>query len=634
MAESLYTGVTIQGLYSDQTGDQLFGVLGTTAPASALYLAGQDYGTGFLTALSTSANGYLNVNASIAPPSDTIVTGALTNPTDAVPISTTGTSALMVQLTAGPITAGNIDFQVSLDGTTWQAAKLYPVFPDGTPSATSTATVPSNWTLFVGGVQKFRVVADGTFASTTPVAVVLTAGQGQYSVEVVSPIAANFLATVNQGTSPWVTSVSGTVAVTQSTSPWVVSLTSTTITGTVAVTQSTSPWVVSGNLTHNNAAPTADNVGVLPALANAAAPTFTEGDQVLLSTDLAGNLRTTATFSGTVTVAGNLTNNTAAPIADNVGVLPALAATSYTTNTYTTGFQVLPVTDLHGALNEDLQAVAGVQLGATAVTAFGTAPAAANVQGVNASIYAGTTALTATGSSLNTNVTNTVTVTGTVAVTQSTSPWVVAGGLTNNNAAPSTNNVGVLPAIAVSGTFPAVTTPTLTAGDQQLVTVSQGGSLISIPADEEYASHISYYSADTGNVLKTVTTGVVFPLVSIRSSSAAFQFLVREVQGFTDGTQELIQLLKNPTLTGSTFAATAPSGSHVTVDTAATAVSASGTVVWSGFASSAPASINNILSSLAAGTPGDIYTVACQKFGTGTSKAGGQIFWSEVAAAI
>src|SRR5271157_1320974 len=131
--------------------------------------------------------------------------------------------------------------------------------------------------------------------------------------------------------------VSGTVGVTQSTSPWVVSLTSTTITGTVAVTQSTSPWVVGGALTNNNAAPTATLLGVLP----------------------------------------------------------AIAETAYTTVTYTTGDMVLPVTDLHGALNQDLQAVAGTALGATAVTAFGTAPAAANVPGVNSSLYAGTTGLTA-----------------------------------------------------------------------------------------------------------------------------------------------------------------------------------------------------------------------------------------------
>src|SRR5208282_6856843 len=89
------------------------------------------------------------------------------------------------------------------------------------------------------------------------------------------------------------------------------------------------------------------------------------------------------------TFGGTLSNNTAAPAATNLGVLPAIAETAYTTVTYTTGNQVLPVTDLHGALNQDLQAVAGVQLGATAVTAFGSAPAAVNVPAVNSSIFSG-----------------------------------------------------------------------------------------------------------------------------------------------------------------------------------------------------------------------------------------------------
>jgi hypothetical protein len=57
--------------------------------------------------------------------------------------------------------------------------------------------------------------------------------------------------------------------------------------------------VSGGSKTNNSAAPTNDNLGVLPAVANAAAPTWTEGNQVLLSTDLTGALRVSATLSGT-----------------------------------------------------------------------------------------------------------------------------------------------------------------------------------------------------------------------------------------------------------------------------------------------------------------------------------------------
>ena len=55
--------------------------------------------------------------------------------------------------------------------------------------------------------------------------------------------------------------------------------------------------VVTGNKTNNNAAPGATNIGTLGAIANAAAPTWTEGDQVSLSEDLAGNLRVIQTSS-------------------------------------------------------------------------------------------------------------------------------------------------------------------------------------------------------------------------------------------------------------------------------------------------------------------------------------------------
>lgn len=51
------------------------------------------------------------------------------------------------------------------------------------------------------------------------------------------------------------------------------------------------PLISAGNLTNNNAVPAATNYGSLTALANAVAPSITEGRQTLLSTDLAGGLR-------------------------------------------------------------------------------------------------------------------------------------------------------------------------------------------------------------------------------------------------------------------------------------------------------------------------------------------------------
>lgn len=60
------------------------------------------------------------------------------------------------------------------------------------------------------------------------------------------------------------------------------------------VTNNSSPTgtqTVAGGLTNNTAAPTTTNMGVLPALANASQPSWTEGDQVLESVNLKGSQR-------------------------------------------------------------------------------------------------------------------------------------------------------------------------------------------------------------------------------------------------------------------------------------------------------------------------------------------------------
>ena len=72
-----------------------------------------------------------------------------------------------------------------------------------------------------------------------------------------------------------------------------------------AVTQT-----VQGNKTNNNAAPGATNVGTLPAIANAATPSWTEGDQVGLSVDLSGALRENmAEWGGTALQAAATASN-------------------------------------------------------------------------------------------------------------------------------------------------------------------------------------------------------------------------------------------------------------------------------------------------------------------------------------
>lgn len=61
----------------------------------------------------------------------------------------------------------------------------------------------------------------------------------------------------------------------------------------------------SGGLTNNSAAPIANNVGALTSVANAAAPTWVEGNQVLESVDLSGRQRITGTTANDTTAIGN-----------------------------------------------------------------------------------------------------------------------------------------------------------------------------------------------------------------------------------------------------------------------------------------------------------------------------------------
>lgn len=85
------------------------------------------------------------------------------------------------------------------------------------------------------------------------------------------------------------------------------------------------PCVVVSNKSNNAVVPGATNLGVLPGIANAAAPTYTEGDQVLLSLDLSGNARVTGTVASTQTAtstafADGLSNTEPLPTASAAAV--------------------------------------------------------------------------------------------------------------------------------------------------------------------------------------------------------------------------------------------------------------------------------------------------------------------------
>jgi hypothetical protein len=167
---------------------------------------------------------------------------------------------------------------------------------------------------------------------------------------------------------------------------------------------------VFGQLTNNSGTPGTSNVGVLPCVATAAAPTYGEGFDVTCSVNLGGAERVVGTgTAGTAnagvltvqgiasmtpvqvsqataanlnaTIVGTKTNNNATPGATNVGVLPAVATTA--APSYTDTDQVTLSTDLAGSLRV---AVVSGSTGNAAASATGSAvPAQADYQGLNVS---------------------------------------------------------------------------------------------------------------------------------------------------------------------------------------------------------------------------------------------------------
>lgn len=99
----------------------------------------------------------------------------------------------------------------------------------------------------------------------------------------------------------------------------------------VDATVTISSATVSGSKSNNAAVPGATNLGTLPAIATAAAPSYTEGFQVGLSTDLSGALR----VSGSISVGGT-TDNSAFTAGTSTGT-PAMGFYHSTIDTVTDG---------------------------------------------------------------------------------------------------------------------------------------------------------------------------------------------------------------------------------------------------------------------------------------------------------
>jgi hypothetical protein len=239
-------------------------------------------------------------------------------------------------------------------------------------------------------------------------------------------------------------------------------------------------------------------------------------------------------------------------------------------------------------------------------------------------------------------VTGTVSVTGTVTVTNTPStPIFVCQGtcaspftinLTDiagvpvgftlfGSPATAALDVYVVNGLSVDVAMVTCAPQTYTVGATEVLSLAPDGALIVVPADEQFACSIQYYSYDSGTTFVEAMTAAFTPLWSIQGNgTAAYVQLLREMEVFTDGSTVQFQLIEGGALTGAAFAA---GPGNTNVDTSATTVTG-GIVVWSGYVAAVPRNFDSMLDCL----NGKTYTIAAKSF-KGCAKVVAQVRWSE-----
>lgn len=183
----------------------------------------------------------------------------------ALQISTDGFTTVGIQYTkSGAITLGTVVFEVG-DSLTGPWTIIASGRIDGSAIDTSFALsgASNGWQAFVSGYLYMQVRLSVAITNTGTATFQIMASQAgvKPAPSTVAAIIVSGSLTANQGTA-----------------------------GTSGA------WPVTGGKTPNGAAPGATNVGVLPGVSTAAAPTLTEGYEQPLSMDLSGNLRTVASI--------------------------------------------------------------------------------------------------------------------------------------------------------------------------------------------------------------------------------------------------------------------------------------------------------------------------------------------------
>lgn len=261
-----------------------------------------------------------------------------------------GTGSLRVNIASDqvaiPVSQNGAPWSMSISGTpavTIAQSNITADYDSGAGTQNLTMfgiALPANGGAVAGGTSSNPIRVDPTGSTTQPVSGTVTANAGSGTFNIQSN------ASVNE------TQVGGTTIDTNSgnksagTQRFVLATdqpqltnalkvdpsgVTSPVSGTVTANAGTGNFNVVGTKTNNNAAPGATNVGALVGIANAAAPTYTEGDEVLLSTDLAGNVRVTGSLS-----VGGTTDNSAFTAGTSTGT-PTLGFYHSTVDSVTDG---------------------------------------------------------------------------------------------------------------------------------------------------------------------------------------------------------------------------------------------------------------------------------------------------------
>lgn len=327
--QGLYNGTTIKPIAVDSSGNLvLSGTItggngaasntGSGVPAQAGYTGGNVGGTlRGITATNTTGSVYgLDVN---------IVGGA----------GAGGTSSTVGAAVPATATAGG-----QSDGTNLQVPRVF--------DADSGAG-----TQYVQGVQLRVSGSGGSTEIGSASAPIRTDPTGTTSQPVTQATGTNLHTVLDSGTLTTVTTVTTVGAVTAITNALPAgtnvighviadSGSTTAVTGNVTAVSATAANLkaeIVGTKSNNGGTPGATNLGVLPAVANTSAPSYTDTDQVALSTDLNGALRVNVVSGSTGNAAAGNTGSGVPSQADytggNVGgTLRGITATNTTGSIY------------------------------------------------------------------------------------------------------------------------------------------------------------------------------------------------------------------------------------------------------------------------------------------------------------